>query len=81
IFIGLYVWNLVGDLPPFLYMVSASVGIAFMMMSVQLQWGLVSESIDYNEYITGKRSEGSIYGNFSLTRRLGQMLAQSLVVL
>lgn len=36
---------------------------------------------DYNEYITGKRSEGSIYGNFSLTRRLGQMLAQSLVVL
>ena len=81
IFVGLYVWKLVGDLPPFFYMIFASLGIAFMMMSVQIQWGLVSESIDYNEYITGKRSEGSIYGNFSLTRRLGQMLAQSLVVL
>lgn len=81
IFVGLYFWKLVGDLPPFLYMIGASLGIAFMMMSVQLQWGLVSESIDYNEYITGKRSEGSIYGNFSLTRRVGQMLAQSLVVL
>ena len=81
IFVGLYVWKLVGDLSPVFYMIGASLGIAFMMMSVQLQWGLVSESIDYNEYITGKRSEGSIYGNFSLTRRVGQMLAQSLVVL
>ncbi len=81
IFVGLYVWKYFGDLPPFFYMVFASIGIAFMMMSVQIQWGLVSESIDYNEYITGKRSEGSIYGNFSLTRRVGQMMAQSLVVL
>jgi len=81
IFVGLYVWKLVGDLSPVFYMIGASLGIAFMMMSVQLQWGLVSESIDYNEYITGIRSEGSIYGNFSLTRRVGQMLAQSLVVL
>ena len=81
IFVGLYVWKLVGDLSPVFYMIGASLGIAFMMMSVQLQWGLVSESIDYNEYITGKRSEGSIYGNFSLTRPVGQMLAQSLVVL
>ena len=81
IFVGIYFWKLLGDLPPFFYMIFASLGIAFMMMSVQIQWGLVSESIDYNEYITGKRSEGSIYGNFSLTRRVGQMLAQSLVIL
>jgi len=50
-------------------------------LSVQLQWGLVGESIDYNEYLTGKRSEGSIYGVFSLTRRVGQTLSASLAVL
>lgn len=50
-------------------------------MSVQLQWGLVSEAIDYNEYLTGKRTEGAIYGTFSLTRRVGQTISQSLAVL
>ena len=27
-----------------------------------MQWGLVGEAIDYNELLTGKRTEGSIYG-------------------
>ncbi|MCZ0716946.1 MFS transporter [Aerococcus kribbianus] len=81
IFIGLYIWQLSATIVPIVYAVLVSIAFAIMMMSVQLQWGLVSEAIDYNEYITGKRSEGSIYGNFSLTRRIGQMLAQSLVVL
>ena len=42
------------------------------MVSIQMQWGLVGEAIDYNEYITGKRTEGSIYGTFNLSRRIGQ---------
>ena len=28
--------------------------------------------VDYNEHITGKRTEGSIYGTFNLARRIGQ---------
>jgi len=66
---------------PILYMVWAGVGTGLVTLSVQLQWGLVGESIDYNEYLTGKRSEGSIYGVFSLTRRIGQTLSGSLAVL
>lgn len=81
IFVAMYIWQLVAVIPPLVYVVIVSLAFALMMMSVQIQWGLVSEAIDYNEYITGKRSEGSIYGNFSLTRRIGQMLAQSLAVL
>ena len=54
---------------------------AMVTMSVQMQWGLVAESIDYNEYITGKRNEGTIYGFFSLSRRVGSMIANSLSVL
>ena len=50
-------------------------------MSVQMQWGLVAESIDYNEYLTGKRNEGTIYGFFSLSRRIGSTIANSASVL
>ena len=54
---------------------------ALVQMSVQMQWGLVAESIDYNEYLTGKRNEGTIYGFFSLSRRIGSTIASSLSVL
>ena len=54
---------------------------ALVQMSVQMQWGLVAESIDYNEYLTGKRNEGTIYGFFSLSRRVGSTIANSASVL
>ena len=47
------------------------------MVSIQMQWGLVGEAIDYNELITGKRTEGSIYGTFNLSRRIGQAIGSS----
>ena len=71
----------VDTMNPWLYMAWSGVGTGLVTLSVQLQWGLVGESIDYNEYLTGKRSEGSIYGVFSLTRRIGQTLSGSLAVL
>lgn len=66
---------------PILYIAWSGIGTGLVTLSVQLQWGLVGESIDYNEYLTGKRSEGAIYGTFSLTRRVGQTLSGSLAVL
>lgn len=54
---------------------------AMITMSVQMQWGLVAEAIDYNEYLTNKRNEGTIYGFFSLSRRIGGTIAGSLSVL
>ena len=71
----------VETMDPWIYMIWSGVGTGLVTLSVQLQWGLVGESIDYNEYVTGKRSEGSIYGVFSLTRRIGQTLSASLAVL
>ena len=64
-----------------IYVILAAIAAAGVTMSVQMQWGLVAESIDYNEYLTGKRNEGSIYGMFSFSRRLGSMLASSAAVL
>ena len=71
----------VAEMNAWLYMAWSGIGTGLVTLSVQLQWGLVGESIDYNEYLTGKRSEGSIYGVFSLTRRIGQTLSASLAVL
>ena len=64
-----------------LFVIWNGVAGALVQMSVQMQWGLVAESIDYNEYLTGKRNEGTIYGFFSLSRRVGSTIANSASVL
>jgi len=46
-------------------------------LSNMMQWGMLSEAIEYNEYLTGKRTEGSINGTFNMLRRLGQGLGSS----
>ena len=72
---------MVPDFNKWLFTMWYAIGNAFITMSVQMQWGLVAESIDYNEYLTGKRNEGTIYGFFSLSRRIGSTIASSLSVL
>ncbi len=69
------------ELNAILFCVWFSIAGALIQMSVQMQWGLVAESIDYNEYLTGKRNEGTIYGFFSLSRRVGSTIANSASVL
>lgn len=43
-------------------------------LSNMMQWCMLGESIEYNEYLTGKRTEGSINGTFNMLRRAGQGL-------
>jgi GPH family glycoside/pentoside/hexuronide:cation symporter len=69
---ALFGLHLITEVPPLVHGVVLGVGSGFAMVSIQMQWGLVGEAIDYNEYITGKRTEGSIYGTFNLARRIGQ---------
>ena len=70
----LFVLHLVTDVNPLVHGVILGIGSGMAMVSIQMQWGLVGEAIDYNEYITGKRTEGSIYGTFNLSRRIGQAI-------
>ena len=72
---------LVPNFNNYVFIVLNAVGSGLITMSVQMQWGLVAESIDYNEYLTGKRNEGTIYGFFSLSRRIGSTISNSLSVL
>ena len=69
---ALFGMHLVMDVGPLVHGVILGVGSGFAMVSIQMQWGLVGEAIDYNEHLTGKRTEGSIYGTFNLSRRIGQ---------
>ena len=72
----LFVLHMVTEVNPLVHGVLLGIGTGMSMVSVQMQWGLVGEAIDYNEYITGKRTEGSIYGTFNLSRRIGQTIGQ-----
>ena len=71
---GLFVMHIFLDVHPLLHGVILGIGSGMAMVSIQMQWGLVGEAIDYNEMIVGKRTEGSIYGTFNLSRRIGQTI-------
>ena len=81
VYIGLFALHMVADVNPYVHIVLSNCALGLASMSIYMQWGLVSEAIDYNEMITGKRTEGSIYGTFNLSRRVGQTIGNSSAVL
>ncbi|AMB99517.1 hypothetical protein AWM75_05680 [Aerococcus urinaehominis] len=44
-------------------------------------WGMVGDAIDYQEWQTGSRNEGSIYAIYSMARKIGQGIGQAAVPL
>lgn len=53
----------------------SGIGTAFFNMLI---WALVGDAIDYQEYITGKREEGTVYAAYSLARKLVQAIVGSI---
>ena len=74
IFAILFGMHLVMYVHPLVHGVVSGIASGMAMVSIQMQWGLVGEAIDYNELVVGKRTEGSIYGTFNLARRIGQTI-------
>lgn len=81
LYISLFALHMVSTVNIWVHIVWSSLASGFASLSVLMQWGLVGEAIDYNEYLTGKRTEGSIYGSFNLARRIGNTIGASLAVL
>ena len=79
--VTLFAMHMLFTVPALVHMVWISLSSAFSSVSIYMQWGLVGEAIDYNEMVTGKRTEGSIYGTFNLSRRIGQTIGNSAAVL
>lgn len=48
---------MVASVPAIAYMLISSIAMGLASVSIYMQWGLVGEAIDYNEMITGKRTE------------------------
>lgn len=42
-------------------------------------WAMIGDVIDYQEYETGERNEGTVYSIFSMIRKVGQGLGQALM--
>lgn len=78
---GLFVAHILTNVNVWVHIIWSSLAQGLASVSIYMQWGMVGEVIDYNEYITGKRTEGSIYGTFNLTRRIGQTIGNSAAVL
>ena len=79
-YIGLFALHMVTAVNPYVHIIISNCALGLASMSIYMQWGLVSEAIDYNEMITGKRTEGSIYGTFNLSRRVGQTVGNSAAI-
>lgn len=80
-YVSLFALHMVLHVSPWIHIIWSSTAMGIASMSIYMQWGLVGEAIDYNEMITGKRTEGSIYGTFNLSRRVGQTIGNSSAVL
>lgn len=59
----------------FIYGIFYVISMALINIPMTLVWGMVSDCIDYNQYLTGRRQEGVIYGSYSFIRKIGQALS------
>lgn len=80
-YVALFAAHMMVRVNPMVHVIWSALATGFAGISMHMQWGLVGETVDYNEYITGKRTEGSMYGAFNLTRRIGQTIGNSAGVL
>ena len=61
----------------------ASLGVFGLGMGIYtcVSWALMADAIDYNEWKTGKREEGTVYSLHSFFRKLAQGIGPSIVLL
>ena len=74
-FIGCYIAKITN---PWVYVGIYTVISFFMNTFNMLIWAKITDIIDYNEILTGKRDDGTIYGVYSFSRKIGQALAGGL---
>ena len=46
-----------------------------MVSSILVVWAFVTDVIDYHEYLTGLREDGTVYAIYSMARKIGQAVA------
>lgn len=59
----------------YIYLIGTFISAMFLIIPMMSLWGMVSDSIDYNQYLSGVRQEGVIYGAYSFVRKTAQAFA------
>ena len=77
LYVGLFALHITTDINVWVHIAINALASGISGLSNMMQWGMLSEAIEYNEFLTGKRTEGSINGTFNMLRRLGQGLGSS----
>ena len=80
LYVALFALHVLTPIPVWLHIGLNALASGIAGLSSMMQWGMLGEAIEYNEYLTGKRTEGSINGTFNMLRRLGQGLGGSIGV-
>lgn len=80
LYVALFTLHIVTDINPWVHIAINAIAYGVVGLGISMQWGLLGDTIEYNEYLTGKRTEGSINGTFNMLRRLGQAVGSSLGV-
>ena len=75
IFVGCYIAKITNA---WTYLGIYTIATLFMNTFNMLIWANITDVIDYNEILTGKRDDGTIYGVYSFSRKIGQALAGGL---
>ena len=77
LYVILFALHIMTDVNAWTHIILSALAGSFISIGTMMQWGLVGEAIDYNEYLLGKRTEGTIYGTFNMLRRLGQAIGSA----
>lgn len=77
IYLMLFGLHITIAVPIWVHMAMTALAGGMVGLGNMMQWGMLSEAIEYNEYLMGKRMEGSINGTFTMVRRLGQGIGGS----
>lgn len=78
LYVALFTLHIVTDINPWVHIAINAVAYGVVGLGISMQWGLLGDTIEYNEFLTGKRTEGSINGTFNMLRRLGQAIGSFL---
>ena len=80
VFVCLFLMHLTWDVNIWIHILINTLATGAIGVGSLMQWGLVGETVNYNTYLTGKRTEGTIYGVFNMLRRVGQAIGISMSV-
>lgn len=80
IYLVLFVLHALSAVNVWVHMALNIFGSGAIAFGTMMQWGLVGETVNYNAVLTGKRTEGTIFGVFNMLRRVGQAIGSALSV-